>query len=191
MTTKDNPGTLPINLYAAGSPPVEPLSQAPSVATPDQRRPERLYEQGQQTYTEKYIEVSNIVCVIPNCKSSNGTLELEEGDLILLLEQLQSTNELVTATEAADLSAETQSTDELQITSSNTHVHTLPVLPDELHQPAPENNSTTKPTTTENTVNTPQHFKTEPPDQQQPVTTTRSGRVVKQPEYLQDYLLHT
>eukprot|EP00794_Sanderia_malayensis_P004545 gene4545-5143_t len=163
MTTKDNPGTLPINLYAANSPPVEPfdfsvLSQAPAVGAPQTNsRPETLYEQGQfvcvrgnrnvlfviaslqedalvgekrvraSVYSqdpfnpiiftenaEKSVEVINILCVITNCHLKNGTLELEEGDLILLLEQLQTTNELITVTEAADLSAEEANADSEQ-----------------------------------------------------------------------------
>ena len=168
MTTKDNPGTLPINLYAANSPPVEPLDfsalgQAPAVPTPQRDRPVTLYEQGQivcvrghssalfviaslqedtfvgtkrvraKVYnqdpfnaiiftedTEKYLEVNNIMCVISNYKSSNDILELEEGDLILLLDQLQNTNELVTVTEAAELSAETETTNELQSEQART-----------------------------------------------------------------------
>ena len=168
MTTKDNPGTLPINLYAVDSPPVEPLdfsalSQAPAVPTPQRDRPVTLYEQGQivcvrghscalfviaslqedtlvgakrvraKVYnqdpfnaiiftedTEKYVQVNNIMCVISNYKSSNDILELEEGDLILLLDQLQNTNELVTVTEAAELSAETETTNELQSEQART-----------------------------------------------------------------------
>ncbi len=141
MTTKDNPGTLPINLYAADSPPVP---------TPQRDRPVTLFEQGQIVCvrghscalfviaslqedtlvnaiiftedTEKYVEVNNIMCVISNYKSSNDihVLELEEGDLILLLDQLQNTNELVTATEAAELSAETETTYELQSEQART-----------------------------------------------------------------------
>eukprot|EP00794_Sanderia_malayensis_P018779 gene18779-20670_t len=108
MTTKDNPGTLPINLYAANSPPVEPLdfsvlSQAPAVGKPQTNK-----------NAEKSFEVINILCVITNCHLKNGTLELEEGDLILLLEQLQTTNELITVTEAADLSAEEANADSEQ-----------------------------------------------------------------------------
>ena len=164
MTTKDNPGTLPINLYAADSPPVEPLdfsvlSQAPAVPMPQRDRPVTLYEQGHivcvrghssalfviaslqedtlvgtksvraKVYnqdpfnailltddTEKYVEVNNIMCV----KSSNDILQLEEGDLILLLDQLQNTNELVTVMEAAELSAETETTNELQSEQART-----------------------------------------------------------------------
>ena len=70
--------------------------------------------------TEKYVEVNNIMCVISNYKSSNDILELEEGDLILLLDQLQNTNELVTVTEAAELSAETETTNELQSEQART-----------------------------------------------------------------------
>eukprot|EP00794_Sanderia_malayensis_P008148 gene8148-9020_t len=63
---------------------------------------------------EKSVEVINILCVITNCHLKNGTLELEEGDLILLLEQLQTTNELITVMEAADLSAEEANADSEQ-----------------------------------------------------------------------------
>eukprot|EP00794_Sanderia_malayensis_P016013 gene16013-17630_t len=63
---------------------------------------------------EKSVEVINILCVITNCHLKNGTLELEEGDLILLLEQLKTLNELITVTEAADLSAKEANADSEQ-----------------------------------------------------------------------------
>eukprot|EP00794_Sanderia_malayensis_P005937 gene5937-6626_t len=138
MTTKDNLGTLPINLYAANSPPVEPLdssalSQAPAVGTPQTNsRPETLYEQGQFVCVRGNRNVLFVIASLQEdalvggkrkmqrnllksfCHLKNGTLELEKGDLILLLEQLQTTNELITVTEAADLSAEEANADSEQ-----------------------------------------------------------------------------
>lgn len=65
--------------------------------------------------------MNNIICVISNYKSSNDILEPEEGDLILFLDQLQNTNKLVTAvTEAAELAAETETTNELQSEQART-----------------------------------------------------------------------
>ena len=56
MTTKDNPGTLPINLYAADSPTVQPLdftviSEAAAVPVPHLENKETIYK------------LSQIVCV--------------------------------------------------------------------------------------------------------------------------------
>ena len=52
MTTKDNPGTLPINLYAADAPTVQPLdfavlSEAAAVPVPQRETTETLYKQSQ------------------------------------------------------------------------------------------------------------------------------------------------
>ena len=151
MTTKDNPGTLPINLYAADAPTVQPLdfavlSEAAPVTVP--QREETLYKQSQivclkadssdtpQLLTmaclqenvsdgmkrvkaivfmqdpfnpvlftevaERYVNVSNIVCALTCYNYREDTLELEEHDLILLLDVLQHTNEVITVAEAAE-----------------------------------------------------------------------------------------
>ena len=49
MTTKNNPGTLPINLYAADSPTVQPLdftvlSEAAAVPVPHLENRETIYK---------------------------------------------------------------------------------------------------------------------------------------------------
>lgn len=56
MTTKDNPGTLPINLYAADSPTVQPVDytvRSEAAATPVPHR----------ETTETFNKLSQIVCV--------------------------------------------------------------------------------------------------------------------------------
>ena len=151
MTTKDNPGTLPINLYAADAPTVQPpdfavLSEAVPVTEP--QREETLYKQSQIVclkadssdtpelltmaclqenvsdgmkrvkaivfmqdpfnpvlfieVAERYVNVSNIVCALTCYNYREDTLELEEHDLILLLDVLQHTNEVITVAEAAE-----------------------------------------------------------------------------------------
>ena len=52
MTTKDNPGTLPINLFAADSPTVQPLdftvlSEAAAVPVPHLENKETIYKLSQ------------------------------------------------------------------------------------------------------------------------------------------------
>ena len=151
MTTKDNPGTLPINLYAADAPTAQPLdfavlSEAAPVTEP--QREETLYKHSQivclkadssdtpQLLTmaclqenvsdgmkrvkaivfmqdpfnpvlftevaERYVNVSNIVCALTCYNYREDTLELEEHDLILLLDVLQHTNEVINVAEAAE-----------------------------------------------------------------------------------------
>ena len=51
---------------------------------------------------ERYVDVSNIVCALICYKYREDTLELED-DLILLLDALHHTNEVVTVAEAAEL----------------------------------------------------------------------------------------
>jgi len=152
MTTKDNPGTLPINLYATDSPTVQPLdftvlSEAASVPVPHRETTETFYKQSQivcvkadssdtrQLFimaclqenvsvgmkrvkakvfiqdpfnpvlftedVERYVDVSNIVCALTCYNYCEDILELEEGDLILLLDVLHHTDEVVTVAEAA------------------------------------------------------------------------------------------
>ena len=51
---------------------------------------------------ERYVDVSNIVCALTCYNYRKDILELEEGDLILLLDVLHHTNEVVTVAEAAE-----------------------------------------------------------------------------------------
>ena len=51
---------------------------------------------------ERYVEVSNILCALTCYNYREDTLELEEDDLILLLDVLHDTNEVVTVTKAAE-----------------------------------------------------------------------------------------
>ena len=51
---------------------------------------------------ERYVGVRNIVCALTCYNYREDTLELEEGDLILLLDVLHHTNEVVTVAEAAE-----------------------------------------------------------------------------------------
>ena len=146
MTTKDNPGTLPINLYAADSSTVQSLvftvlSEAATVPVPHRETTETLYKLSQivcvKAYSseshqlfiiaclqehvsvdmkrvkakvfiqdafnpvlftedaEIYVDLSNIVCALTWYNCSKDTLEFEEGDLILLLDVLHHTNEVV------------------------------------------------------------------------------------------------
>ena len=153
MTTKDNPGTLPINLYAANSLTVlsldfTMLSEAAAVPVPYRETTETFYKLSQivcvkadssdtrQLFimaclqenvsvgmkrvkakvfiqdpfnpvlftedAERYVDVSNIVCALACYNYREDTLELEEDDLILLLDVLHHTNEVVTVAEAAE-----------------------------------------------------------------------------------------
>ena len=52
-------------------------------------------------HAERYVDVSNIVCALTCYNYKEDTLELE-GDLILLLDELHHTNEVVTVAEAAE-----------------------------------------------------------------------------------------
>lgn len=51
---------------------------------------------------ERYVGVRNVVCALTCYNYREDTLELEEGDLILLLDVLHHTNEVVTVAEAAE-----------------------------------------------------------------------------------------
>ena len=51
---------------------------------------------------ERYVDVSNIVCALTCYNYREDILELEEGDLILLLDVPHHTNEVVTVAEAAE-----------------------------------------------------------------------------------------
>ena len=51
---------------------------------------------------ERYVDVSNIVCALTWYNYREDILELEGGDLILLLELLHHTDEVVTVADAAE-----------------------------------------------------------------------------------------
>jgi len=51
---------------------------------------------------ERYVDVSNIVCVLTCYNYRKDALEVEEDDLILLLDAPHHTNEVVTVTEGRD-----------------------------------------------------------------------------------------
>ena len=152
MTSKDNPGTLPINLYTADSLTVQPLdftvlSEAAAVPVPHRETTETFYKLRQivcvkanssdtrQLFimaclqenasvgmkrvkakvfiqdpfnsvlftedAERYVGVRNVVCALTCYNYREDTLELKEGDLILL-DVLHHTNEVVTVAEAAE-----------------------------------------------------------------------------------------
>ena len=64
---------------------------------------------------ERYVDVSNIVYALTCYNYREDTLELEEDDLILLLDVLHHTNEVVTVAEAAESVAMTETAvDEVQ-----------------------------------------------------------------------------
>ena len=149
MTTKDNPGTLPINLYAAESPIEEPLdfsvlSKEAADPTSQTGPAETLYKVDQivcvkdphqlfiiallqdnvyvgmrrveakvfiqdpfnpVSFTDdsvRYVGLSNIVCALTSYKYREDSIELAEDDLILLLDALQQTSEVITVAEAAE-----------------------------------------------------------------------------------------
>ena len=154
MTTKDNPGTLPINLYAAESPIEEPLdftvlseeatdhasqkgatgtlyklSQIVCVKDPHQlfiiaflqdnvyvgmkRVEAKVFIQdpfNPVVFTEdsvRYIDVNNIFCALTCYNYHEDLVELAEDDLIVLLDALQHTNEVITVSEAAETTEKT------------------------------------------------------------------------------------
>ena len=169
MTTKDNPGTLPINLYAVGppndqpldltklgEPAVQPLSPLPQETTEclyksnqivcvqgdkadsdnslvlacrqenakvgmkkvkakmfvqDPFNPICLFED-----SEKYVEVYSIMCILTSYKHHQHVLELKEEELILLQDEIQQTSDILTLTEAMEIS-----TDELGVSDVARH----------------------------------------------------------------------
>lgn len=153
MTTKDNPRTLPINLYAADSPNVQPLdftvlSESAAVPVLHRQTTETIYTLSQIVcvkadssdtcqlfimaclqenvsvvmkrvkakvfiqdpfnpvlFTEhavRYVDVGDILCALTCYNYREDILELEENDLILILDVLHHTNEVVTVAEAAE-----------------------------------------------------------------------------------------
>ena len=143
VTTKDNSGTLPINLFAANSP-----TEAAAVSVPHRETTETLYKLSQIVCVkadfndshrlsivvclqenvsvgmkrvktkvfiqdpfdpvlftkdeERYVDVRNIVHALTCYNCREDVVELEEGNLILLLDVLHRTNEVVTVAEAAE-----------------------------------------------------------------------------------------
>ena len=72
MTTKDNPGTLPINLYAADSLTVQPLdftvlSEAAAVPVPHRETSETFYKLSQivcvKTYSSDFRQLFTMACL--------------------------------------------------------------------------------------------------------------------------------
>ena len=51
----------------------------------------------------RYVDVSNIVCALTCYDYREDLVELAEGDLILLLDALQDTNEVIRVAEAAEM----------------------------------------------------------------------------------------
>ena len=55
--------------------------------------------------SEKYIEVDSIICILTSYKHNQDVLELEE-ELILLQDEIQQTSDVLTLTEATEISAD-------------------------------------------------------------------------------------
>ena len=84
MTTKDNPGALPINLYAADSPTVQPLdftvlSEAAAVPGPHRETTETFYKQSQivclKAYSSDIRQLLLIDCLQENVSVSMKRLK--------------------------------------------------------------------------------------------------------------------
>ena len=56
--------------------------------------------------SEKYIEVKSIICILTSYKHYQDVLELKEEELILLQDGIQHTSDVLTLTEATELSAD-------------------------------------------------------------------------------------
>ena len=63
---------------------------------------------------ERYVDVSNIVCALTCYNYCEDTLELEEDDLILLLDVLHHTNEVVAVAAAESVEMTETAFDEVQ-----------------------------------------------------------------------------
>ena len=68
---------------------------------------------------ERYVDVRNIVCALTWCNYREDILELEGGDLILLLELLHHTDEVVTVAEAAETVEMTETATQWESTPRN------------------------------------------------------------------------
>ena len=60
--------------------------------------------------SEKYVEVHSIMCILTSYKHHQDVLELTEEELILLQDEIQQTSDILTLTEAMEIS-----TDELGV----------------------------------------------------------------------------
>ena len=58
--------------------------------------------------SEKYIEVDSIICILTTYKHNQDVLELKEEELILLQDEIQQTSDVLTLTEATEISADEQ-----------------------------------------------------------------------------------
>ena len=56
--------------------------------------------------SEKYIEVDSIICILTSYKHNQDVLELKEEELILLQDEIQQTRDVLTLTEATEISAD-------------------------------------------------------------------------------------
>ena len=56
--------------------------------------------------SEKYLEVESIICILTSYKHNQDVLELKEEELILLQDGIQQTSDVLTLTEATELSAD-------------------------------------------------------------------------------------
>ena len=60
--------------------------------------------------SEKYVEVNSIMCILTSYKHHQDVLELKQEELILLQDEIQQTSDILTLTEAIEIS-----TDELGV----------------------------------------------------------------------------
>ena len=56
--------------------------------------------------SEKYIEVDSIICILTTYKHNQDVLELKEEELILLQDEIQQTSDVLTLTEATEISVD-------------------------------------------------------------------------------------
>ena len=56
--------------------------------------------------SEKYIEVDSIICILTTYKHNQDVLELKEEELILLQDEIQQRSDVLTLTEATEISAD-------------------------------------------------------------------------------------
>ena len=66
--------------------------------------------------SEKYVKMNSIMCILTSYKHHQDVLELKEKDLILLQDEIQQTSDILTLTEATEIS-----TDELEVTEVAGH----------------------------------------------------------------------
>ena len=66
--------------------------------------------------SEKYVEMNSTMCILTSYKHHQYVLELKEEDLILLQDEIQQTSDILTLTEATEIS-----TDELEVSEVAGH----------------------------------------------------------------------